>query len=194
MRKIFNVDDFDSMFCDGLAIKDGDLIFGSFWGRDTTILECLSKYQLPTHSGGLSYFNVEGVSAFVKPDTLKKQTSRSVSKTFGNLVHLWLYNESLLKIDSVNHSSISLYFDKVKEFSDLPGDLLWNLINKLCPFPLLASWKEQIVDKCINENFVSIHPGLNLSCIEVNLDADILGEFISTGVKNNQLNVDVAHD
>jgi len=193
MKTLYSINEFDSMYCDGLVTKSGNIIFGSFWGRDTTILECLAKFQLPVANGGLSSVNIGGINAYVNADKLKKQTGRVFSQVFGNLVQLWLFEEQLQSSASVKGKHLSL-IDGTLSVDELPLKLLWRLINHACPFPLLDVWSEHVINHCVGSEYISVHPGLNVSCIEITIDEDNLGEFLSEGIKTGLLVNEVSHD
>lgn len=193
MKTLYSIDDFDSMYCDGLLTKENRLLFGSFWGRDTTALEFLSKFQLPVSQGGLAFTQIGGVLTYVDADHLHKQTGRVSSSIFGNLVHLWLYHDGLVNVDTVNHRSLTL-LDQVHTPETLPQSLLWPLIKSVSPFPLLDDWQTPLVNECIRQECVDIHTGLNMSCVEISLDEMSLGEFLTAGIASGELSSEVAHD
>lgn len=193
MSFLYEINEINSVVCDALVTKDGGLLFGSFWGRDTAILECLSRFQLPAESGGISNITVGGVPVYIRSERLKKNTGRVISPVFGNMIHLWLYDPQLTEPDRSNNRAFILQ-PLVGE--EPPGEReicedVWRTINLVSPFPLMPKWKDPVVKYAFESQCVVIHKGLAACCVEVALPEDRFGGFLSQSIKRGLLAVEV---
>lgn len=169
-----------------------NLIFGSFWGRDTAIQEVLARITLNA-SEELSLQSVtvvgEGIHlpVYFHKDFLDKQLAKSYPGTlFGSMTNLWLYDKRVLDPDYANQSAYLLLKDEVDHAR------IWQQIVDLAPFPILDHWRDHVLDIVIKHDMIqTMKTALGSAfCKRITLKADVLQNAISDLIRNGQLAID----
>lgn len=152
--KLMELSDLYSDAC--VRDESGNLMFLSIYGRDTAIKQFLAALTLKANNGGFDSFRLIPVGAdsvrtetvFVgNADRLKEFSGRLPKENlFGNLVHTWIYDPSLVQPDRSNKTG---WFMLDEAFSAGSREALaqgiWSLYKALSPTPLLDSWMEVVI-------------------------------------------------
>jgi len=175
MTHLFTLSAIADVYADAyLADDSGSLLFLSVWGRDTALQEFLARLQLPRSDNGIRDFSLHNgdfkqLVRVPNVDELDKITSKTSSNTiFGELKQLWIYDKLAIRPDRVNHRALMLY--------DLDGQMpdLWPLIKTVCPLPLLDSWKETILSRCRQRDWIrALENGAGIAGFSIALDAEL---------------------
>ena len=126
------VQDVVGLYCDAVATNDGGkLLFASFFGRDTAVHEFLARLTVSVASGGMDTFNVVlpagKLPVFIgNADNLNKTTGRMPKgNLFGEMVHLWLYDNIAVEPDRANRTAVMLQMAHETSSVD---DRLWSCL------------------------------------------------------------------
>lgn len=145
MQALYYIDQLPDLFVDACIVDGPDLVFISIWGRDTAIQELLGRTAVQNHERSLSFITLRSGGkpgsfdvAINKPDEYLKKSARVQTLTFGQLSNLWIYARKCVEPDRVNRQAY------VIRESD-QQDSLWESVADLCPYPLLESWKHQVM-------------------------------------------------
>ena len=182
-RFFLTIPEIHGIFVDAILTDKADnLIFGSFWGRDTALREFQARLTLGASEGGLTTFNVEGKDCNQQPhkvftrignlDLFDQMTGRVHASILGELVHCWLYSKDIIKPDMANHRSILI---------ELPGfelGNLWQSIKAICPVPLLEHWGDELIPVMRDNDMIQPLDGVNLSGTQIVIDEDIMGRIV----------------
>ena len=158
-----------------LADADGELLFLSAWGRDTVVQETLARLSLSEGEGGLTRLRVQGRGRPIEignPDRLEKHTGRVQTRLFGELTHLWVYQRLAVRPDRANRKALLLH--RPLDAADTEGrealrERLWALVRETCHLPLLAHWRERVLDAFEGQDWVRPLEGLGMDAILVDL-------------------------
>lgn len=134
-----------------LRDEAGRLLFLSCFGRDTSIQQLLAAFHLPLSQGGLETIHWASSSGqrfqvdVGDPARLDKLTGRlPKDNLFGNLVHAWIFDPKIRKLDLVTRSAWL-----IDEREALTGESfhvrLWSLYQLLSPVPLLPHWRDELL-------------------------------------------------
>ncbi|MDR0770586.1 MAG: hypothetical protein LBE75_05250 [Burkholderiales bacterium] len=167
-----------------------NLIFGSFWGRDTAIQELLARITLnPSESLALTSITLDGAGihspVFFHKDLLEKKIGRSYPGTlFGSMTHLWLLDRRALEPDYANHSAYLLYGADEEALAKT-----WPLICDLAPYPLQEHWKPETLRViALNDMMVSMKTILGkVTCFQISLNVEILQQSLSQSIRSGKL-------
>lgn len=145
----------DACVCD----EQRNLVFFSAWGRDTVIQELLARLTLGNAENGLDHFHIDldgrDIPVFANVDRLEKRTTRQYRGTlFGSLLHLWLFDQRCTQPDRANHFAYALL-----EEDSSPLHRLWPLVTDTCPLPLLAHWREPVMELLTHHEMLQPLPG-----------------------------------
>lgn len=188
------VKELNDVFCDALSWDDEYLVFGSFWGRDTAIQELLARITLARSEGGLSQLSFDGYLPserckverlkFLNPEQLNKLTGRvPKANLFGNLVHLWIFDEKVRTPDYVNRQAYLLIrpgqVDQIKD--------VWELVKDVCHLPLLEHWQEAIFSLLRNQGWLKMFEGYQMNLICIDIPEELFDIEISQMVTTGQL-------
>lgn len=128
------------------ATHERDCIFLSAWGRDTAVQEFLARLTLSPSEDGLDSIELgEGQHRvkFPNMDRYVKRTTRTLRQTrFGDMVHLWIYDERCTTPDRANLEAFVLLEDDDEVPTD---DRLWPRVKDLSPLPLLEHWRDDVM-------------------------------------------------
>ena len=169
-----------------------NLIFGSFWGRDTVIQEILARITLNA-SEELALRSVtvvgEGIHSpvYFDKEFLEKQLAKSFPGTlFGSMTNLWLFDKRVQNPDYANGSAYILLKDGFVDDADQAR--IWQQIVDLSPFPILDHWKDLVLDIVVQHEMI-----LNMKtlmgkavCRRIALKKDVLQNAISGLIRSGQ--------
>ncbi len=149
-KMLFRIDECPDLMADSVVGDEhGNLVFFSFWARDTAVQEFLARLTLARDEQGLNQFHVvheqgSAISVFVdNVDNLEKRTTRAYRRTlFGALTNVWLFDRRCVKPDKANASALVL----LPRDSVHRTDRLWRLVQDTCPLPLLDHWREPVLE------------------------------------------------
>lgn len=184
---MLTLDNLYGVFCDALVCdNDRQLVFVSLWGRDTAIQELLAKLTIPVREGGLrelKFTDLDDQSRMSAdigdPDRLDKMTGRMPKgNLFGDIVHVWLFDQRVRQPDYVNHRAYLLLVDIV----DKTGTV-WELVKAVSHLPLLDHWRSQILSFLIGEGWLSELKGYHLDAIRLCIPEDEFNQLISEQVR-----------
>lgn len=156
MTTLFRFELLSDVFVDAcLRDASGKLLFMSCYGRDTSIQQMFASFTLSQSQGGLDTFHLRDaddrrhsveVGEVGDADRLGKHTGRLPrDNLFGNLVHAWVFDQCLQRVDYANR--IAWLMDRR---SSLEGDCLdrriWEIYKQLSPVPLLDHWQAPLLE------------------------------------------------
>ena len=145
---LYPVKELQDIFVDAcVRAPDGELVFLSVFGRDGAVQQLYASLHLGIQEGGIRQITL------LDPDTsrtlaavpvgdprrLDKYSGRlPKDNLFGNLVHTWIYDESLLAPSKATGSAW-LLVDRETQAHDIDSleARTWSLIEQLSPLPLL---------------------------------------------------------
>ena len=194
---LFKVVDVFDVYADAFVsdCQTGNLLFASFWGRDTSLQELLARISLPLSEGGLAALDLEPCGdagetlrlSVGDPDRLAKLTGRMpTDNLFGNLAQLWLYDRKAVEPDHAARRALLLTDACQPDGQDVPeGDKVWALFKTVSHLPLLDHWRPVLVAEALSQGWLQIHPGTLIQAVELNLGGEdyeaIIGELIRQG-------------
>ena len=184
------------VFVDSILTDEADnLVFGSFWGRDTAIREFQGRLSLGLSEGGMTSFNVQGdnyQNEFRKVfprigniESLEQMTGRVHTDILGELVHCWLYQRDIIKPDMANHRALLISMDD-------ESLNLWNLVKTICPVPLLDHWENQLIPELYNSGMIKSLNGINQTGKQIVIDEDQMALIVKNGCLEGSLTVHTA--
>jgi hypothetical protein len=184
------LDNLYGVFCDALLCDDGQLVFVSLWGRDTAIQELLAKLSIPVREGGLrelKFTDLDDQSCMIAdigdPDRLDKMSGRMPKNNlFGDIVHLWLFDQRAKQPDYVNHKAYLLLLDVVDK-----TETSWKLVKAVSHLPLLDHWRSEILSLLIREGWLSQLKGYHLDAIRLYIPEDAFNQVIGEKVRQGEL-------
>ncbi|CAH2902144.1 MAG: hypothetical protein PCALPYG88_5701 [uncultured Paraburkholderia sp.] len=153
---LYPVKELQDIFIDAcVRAPDGELVFLSVFGRDGAVQQLYASLHLGIQEGGIRQITL------LDPDTsqtlaavpvgdprrLDKYSGRlPKDNLFGNLVHTWIYDESLLTPSRATGSAW-LLVDRETQAHDIDSleARTWSLIEQLSPLPLLPHWRALIL-------------------------------------------------
>ncbi|MBU9363490.1 hypothetical protein [Burkholderia multivorans] len=153
---LYPVKELQDIFVDAcVRAPDGELVFLSVFGRDGAVQQLYASLHLGIQEGGIRQITL------LDPDTsqtlaavpvgdprrLDKYSGRlPKDNLFGNLVHTWIYDESLLTPSRATGSAW-LLVDRETQAHDIDSleARTWSLIEQLSPLPLLPHWRALIL-------------------------------------------------
>lgn len=155
--KLYLIREQSDVFVDAAVSDDrGQLLFISLFGRDTSIQQFMSRLHLRGKDGGLDRlrfcdpetFDVELEVIVGDPNRLDKVTGRLPKENlFGNLVHAWIFDASVVEVDKAARSAWLLQIGKRDQVSQTDlADLIWRNVSSLSPIPLMSHWREPVVE------------------------------------------------
>ncbi|WP_395065445.1 hypothetical protein [Paraburkholderia silvatlantica] len=153
---LYLVKELQDIFIDAcVRAPDGELVFLSVFGRDGAVQQLYASLHLGIQEGGIRQITP------LDPDTgrtlaaipvgdprrLEKYSGRLPrDNLFGNLVHTWIYDESLLNPSKATGSAW-LLIDRKTQAHDVESleARTWSLIEQLSPLPLLPHWRTLVL-------------------------------------------------
>jgi hypothetical protein len=188
-----SVQELPDLIVDSCITDDScNLIFGSFWGRDTAIQEILGRITLnPSDDLSLRSITIEGDSihspVYFEKDLLEKKLARSYPGTlFGSMTHLWLFDKRVLVPDYANHSAFLLHMHDMCR-----TDRVWSLISDLAPYPLPDHWKEEVLKVVGEHNMMTSMKTIlgKAGCFKVSLNVELIQHAVSGLIRAGKLSV-----
>ncbi|MBX3670916.1 MAG: hypothetical protein KF778_21165 [Rhodocyclaceae bacterium] len=187
-----------------LADADGRLMFISVYGRDGAIQHFISALALPHDEGGLASIVLERpqetsqrkLAAFDIGDhkRLTKYSGRLPAETlFGTLVHAWIYDRALARLDYAGRRGWVLMPERPERTEAFLAALrarAWQVVKSLSPVPLLDPWQDTVLRKlqdeggCVGGDAVG-----NLYGMRVTLPENF-PEIVSGLVKRGEIGLD----
>ena len=179
------------VFVDSILTDEADnLVFGSFWGRDTSIRELQGRLTLGRSAGGMTDFTVMGddrhgesrkvFTRIPNIDSYEQMAGRVHTTILGDLVHCWLYQREVIKPDLANHRAILI------SQNEHPYNL-WAVIKAVCPVPLLDHWQDTLIPQMIHKGMIKPLRGINQSGTQMAIDEDVMAMLVKDGCLNGTL-------
>ena len=144
------------VFVDAAAADDhGQLLFVSLYGRDTAIQQFMSRLHLRGKEGGVDRlqfadpktYEVELEVLVGDPHRLDKVTGRLPKENlFGNLVHAWIFDSSVVEVDKAARSGWYMNSTNTGISSNEIAKHIWSLVTSLSSVPLMDHWQEPVVE------------------------------------------------
>ena len=159
---LYPIKELQDIFVDAcVRAPDGELVFISVFGRDGAVQQLYASLHLGIQEGGIRQLTLldPGNSQPVAtvpvgdPRRLDKYSGRlPKDNLFGNLVHTWIYDESLVT-PSRAAGSAWLLVDRETQVHDDESlqASVWSLIEQLSPIPLLPHWRTPVLDALGNQ-------------------------------------------
>lgn len=197
--KLFALDDVHGIYADAFVTDQTEhLLFGSFWGRDTSIQELIARLTLPSTEGGLYRLHLVDQDdpgrkhevLIGNADRLVKMTGRMPkANLFGDVAQVWLYDRLATDPDYGSRRAVRLFScdDADPARVALESDLIWGLFKDVCHLPLLDPWRETIVRTAVQRGWVSFHAGIGIHALMLNLGSEELESVIETLIRDGQL-------
>ncbi len=163
------IEEIHGVFVDAVLTDEADnLVFISLWGHDTAIREMQGRLTLGVSEGGVSTFHVvsEDHRIFVRIgniERIQQMTGRVHTDILGELVHLWLYHQEIVKPDLANHRALLISKDGV------PGNL-WRAVMQVSPVPLLEHWEEHLLPIMRRIGMIKQLVGVNQTGFQIAID------------------------
>ena len=176
--------DLHGLFTDGfLRDAAGNLLFGSFWGRDIAIREFQARITLGYDEDGLTGINAERGShkVYIKltgASGFEQQTGRVNTSLFGELINLWIYQRQLVEPDRANHRA-TLLCQSGEEVCP------FEVIKAISPVPLLDHWRSPLLEQLSHAGMITHLRGFNVDAVDVALDESELAKLIRLGCHAN---------
>ncbi|MBR8024563.1 hypothetical protein KDX27_28065 [Burkholderia cenocepacia] len=154
---LYPIKELQDIFVDAcVRASDGELVFVSVFGRDGAVQQLYAALHLGIQEGGIRQLtlldpdNGQPLAAVPvgDPRRLDKYSGRlPKDNLFGNLVHTWIYDESLLA-PAKAAGSAWLLVDRETQLHDEASlqARVWSLIEQLSPIPLLPHWHAKVLD------------------------------------------------
>ena len=190
--------DAPGLFADAMLADEGNnLLFLSFWGRDTAVQEFRARLSLPVREGGLDSFRLRlgsETKAFIQlgdPERLLSDSGRtSPQMLFGSLVHLWLYNRLAVEPDRANRRALLLY--QPAELSSANGrsrlvSRLWSQVMATCHLPLLPGWRNTILQSFQSRGWIKTLKGVSVQAYVIDLSDDAIEDVITQLIHSREL-------
>lgn len=189
-----NIPEIHGVFADAILTDEADnLIFGSFWGRDTSIREFQGRLTLGSSEGGLSALNLvqpidDGATkkVYVKignVDLIEQMTGRVQTDILGEMVHCWLYRQEIIKPDLANHRAIL-----VNSLEANPAHL-WDAIKVVCPIPLLDHWSEALLPVMIDNGMIKKMVGINQCGTQIAIDEELMASIVKKACHERSITI-----
>jgi len=158
-RTLYRIEESQDLMADACVCDESrHLVFLSAWGRDTAVQEFLARLTLGSAEKGLDGFHLVSAERTSIPvsvanaQALQKRTTRAYQRTlFGSMLNVWLLDSRCLQPDKANASALAI----------LPREearrtaRLWTLVQDTCPLPLLAHWRDTVLDLLTAQNMLS---------------------------------------
>ncbi len=154
---LYPIKELQDIFVDAcVRAPNGELIFVSVFGRDGAVQQLYAALHLAIQEGGIRQLtlldpdNGQPLAAVPVGDPLRldKYSGRLPKENlFGNLVHTWIYDESLLAPSKAAGSAWLLVDRETQLHDDASMQArVWSLIEHLSPIPLLPHWRAPMLD------------------------------------------------
>ncbi|REE18195.1 hypothetical protein B0G71_1192 [Paraburkholderia sp. BL27I4N3] len=153
---LYPIKELQDIFIDAcVRAPDGELAFVSVFGRDGAVQQLYASLHLGVQEGGIRQITLitpdssQTIAAVPigDPRRLDKYSGRlSKDNLFGNLVHTWIYDESLLTPSKATGSAWLLVDRETQAHDEASLEArVWSLIEQLSPIPLLPHWRSLVL-------------------------------------------------
>ncbi|PRY06106.1 hypothetical protein [Paraburkholderia sp. BL25I1N1] len=153
---LYPIKELQDIFIDAcVRAPDGELAFVSVFGRDGAVQQLYASLHLGVQEGGIRQITLinPGSSQTIAavpigdPRRLDKYSGRlPKDNLFGNLVHTWIYDESLLTPSKATGSAWLLVDRETQAHDEASLEArVWSLIEQLSPIPLLPHWRSLVL-------------------------------------------------
>lgn len=199
--ELFKLDAMGDVYADAfVGTESNELLFVSLIGGQTEIRRLQSAITIGDRpeEGGIAVisgrndkhnFNLRIVNA-----NHLGQHSGLIQKTlFGDLVHLWLYNEALL--NNLDFSNGIGYFLLELGRQESIESQVWRMFKTLAEIPLLDAWRDSILQhgKRFYRYLNAFDTDIDVPCMGVKLDlSDGFTDFIENMLKSGELLAEAA--
>lgn len=183
------------LMADGyLSDEGGNLLFLSVWGRDTSIQQLLARLQLGAAKDGLTSLHIvapdKSIDELQIPNVqaLEKRTAREYGRTlFGTILHLWLFDVRCIEPDKASGSATIL----VPQSDSQHVQRLWSVVQDTCPLPLLAHWRDLVLDLLKSRSMLAPLPQAKgpFRGFRLTLDVPALSEALGNLIRADQLQI-----
>lgn len=202
--KLFRVADVFGLYADAFVQdrQSGQLIFASFWGRDTTIQELLARLTLSSSEGGLAALDFNpcdnphnGLNVSIgDPNRLDKLTGRMpADNLFGAVVQLWLYDRKAVEPDHASRRALLLTGEDVSDGqcgSALEDEKVWALFKTASHLPLLDHWRQALISVALSCGWLRMHPGFQVNAMELDLGVEDYEATVSELIRQGRLTLE----
>lgn len=162
---LYPIKELQDIFIDAcVRAPDGEIAFVSVFGRDGAVQQLYASLHLGVQEGGIRQITLidpdssQTIAAVPigDPRRLDKYSGRlPKDNLFGNLVHTWIYDESLLTPSKATGSAWLLVDRETQAHDEASLEArVWSLIEQLSPIPLLPHWRSVILTE-VGERLVS---------------------------------------
>ncbi|APA89001.1 hypothetical protein BJG93_27445 [Paraburkholderia sprentiae WSM5005] len=152
----YPIKELQDIFIDAcVRAPDGELAFVSVFGRDGAVQQLYASLHLGVQEGGIRQITLldpDSSQPIVTvpigdPRRLDKYSGRlPKDNLFGNLVHTWIYDESLLTPSKATGSAWLLVDRETHTHDEASLEArVWSLIEQLSPIPLLPHWRSLVL-------------------------------------------------
>ena len=151
LPRLFTVEHFPDLFVDAV-LRDaaGELLFASIYGRDAIVLQLMASFTLPTSQGGHNSLTIVDAHSRQKhlvmvshADRLDKLSGKMQTRSFGELIHLWLFDPMAVTSDRANKRALLLRFAETEESFRYR---CWQSIQTLSSVALLEHWQAPLIE------------------------------------------------
>lgn len=192
--ELYKLDAFGNIYADAfIGTESNELLFVSLIGSQTEMRRLQSVITLgeTTDTAGLTNLRgTNGEQSFILRIPNANQLGQHagvISKTlFGDLVHLWVYNKTLLH--NLDYSNGIGYFIVPIEQGLALETQIWHMIKALAEIPLLDEWQDCIL-KYGNRFYCYLNEqGRNLPCVGIKVDlSNGFTSFVEGLLKSGEL-------
>lgn len=204
---MYRFEEFPELWADAcLRNSEGRLMFLSFYGRDTSVLQFISALELGANNEqGIDRFHlVDGAGGqrhsvdVMGVQRLDKHSARLPRQgLFGPLSHMWLFDKALRLPDRANGIAWVMHRRRADA---QPGDshaaeldgLVWRTLVDLSPVAVLPHWREPLLAWCRSRQAISalddsLYPALGpVQAVRISLSTHFT-DYISQAVGRGEL-------
>lgn len=200
MAKLYRFELLSDVFVDAcLRDASGRLLFMSCYGRDTSMQQMFASFTLPQSQGGLDTFHLIDANKrrhavdVGDADRLGKHTGRLPrDNLFGNLVHTWVFDQCLQRVDYANRIAWLMDRQSVLLDGNRLDRRIWEIYKQLSPVPLLDHWQRPLLAATSKASITAFNQGAlyeplgDIAAYRIQLEDSFL-ETVSAMVKSGVL-------
>lgn len=151
--RLHRIEGFVDLWVDAcLRSDDGQLVFLSFYGRDSSVMQFISALELGSKEGGVRRFNLAdaaGGRQLVEVGAIERLAKHSGrlprQNIFGPLTQMWIYDRALQELDKANR--IGWVVSHEGDSTDIDAKA-WELVKTLSPVALQDHWRGLLMQWC----------------------------------------------
>ena len=186
---MLSIQSIEGVFCDAYLIDhSNNLVLGSFYARDTQLMNFISRIDLSvsrqsaSNDLALRFIETSDNTIIHFPDNLTKLQERCENSLFGRINHFWIFTKSLLN----SHQNIQSWV--LSKDSTIESNQLWGALKHISPLPLLDEWQDALLSDIEAKNWLKPVQGYNLSakCIDIANASSEFKTMISMGIKSGR--------